>query len=312
MAWLLAGACVLVQVAGNAAAQQDEGPILRPKKPPAKPAAATLLAMCDLACNWKLDGEAKGHIDAGGSAKAKVEFGQHVLVAVTDDGLDKTQKDIEIKTVGQTVVRIELQLVKAARLKAEQNTDLKPPERLPINAFTGAYSGVVQNLTGGVSSDFTVSLRENKDGVIEGCMAVKPPLGGSGYLKGQVEGSQFSFNVVGALSQISFKGQREANDLSGTYLVSFPEGQKQNGKFSLHRTSLDVPSSEFSSTTCPDDAAILIPAAEQGDAPAQAYLGTMYYLGRGVPQDYSKARTLLKKACDGGEQNACDMMRKLF
>ena len=70
MAWLLAGACVLVQVAGNAAAQQDEGPILRPKKPPAKPAAATLLAMCDLACNWKLDGEAKGHIDAGGSAKA--------------------------------------------------------------------------------------------------------------------------------------------------------------------------------------------------------------------------------------------------
>jgi TPR repeat protein len=38
----------------------------------------------------------------------------------------------------------------------------------------------------------------------------------------------------------------------------------------------------------------------------------MYYLGRGVPQDYSKARTLLKKACDGGEQNACDMMRKLF
>lgn len=49
-------------------AQQDEGPILRPKKPAAKPTVATLLFMCDLACNWKLDGETKGHIDAGGGS----------------------------------------------------------------------------------------------------------------------------------------------------------------------------------------------------------------------------------------------------
>ena len=70
-------------------AQQNEGPILLPKKPAAKPAAATLLVMCDLACNWKLDGEPKGHINAGGAARARVEFGQHVVVAATDDGADQ-------------------------------------------------------------------------------------------------------------------------------------------------------------------------------------------------------------------------------
>jgi len=116
--WMLAVAIAVA--ASQAMAQQDEGPILRPKKPPAKPTGATLLVMCDLACNWKLDGEAKGRIDAGGSAKMKVEFGQHVVNAVTEDSLDKVEEDIEIKTTSQTVMHIVLQPIRNARLKAEQ------------------------------------------------------------------------------------------------------------------------------------------------------------------------------------------------
>jgi hypothetical protein len=101
-------------------AQQDEGPILRPKKPPARPASATLLVMCDLACDWKLDGEAKGRIEAGGSAKVKVELGQHMVVAATEDGADQFKQLSEVKVNGQTLVNIELQPVRDARLKAEQ------------------------------------------------------------------------------------------------------------------------------------------------------------------------------------------------
>ncbi|MGA2674796.1 MAG: hypothetical protein ABSE99_16385 [Terracidiphilus sp.] len=114
---LLAG--VFALGAGLAFAQQDEGPILRPKPQP-KPAGATLLVMCDLACNWKLDGEAKGRIEAGGSAKARVELGQHVVAAATEDALDKIETEIEVKTAGQTVQRLALQPVRDARLKAEQ------------------------------------------------------------------------------------------------------------------------------------------------------------------------------------------------
>ena len=103
----------------QAVAQQVEGPILRPKSPP----PAALLVSCDLACNWELDGETKGHIDAGGSAKAKIELGQHMLVVVTNDGLDKVEKDIEIKTAGQTMFRVALQPIRNDRIQAQQDAD---------------------------------------------------------------------------------------------------------------------------------------------------------------------------------------------
>ena len=112
---------VLALGEGIILAQQDEAPILKPKAK--QPAMATLLVMCDLTCNWKLDGETKGHIDAGGSAKSKIELGQHALVAATDDGLDKVEKDIEIKTVGQTIFRVELQPVRNDRVQGQQNAD---------------------------------------------------------------------------------------------------------------------------------------------------------------------------------------------
>jgi hypothetical protein len=114
-----------------AAAQQDEGPILRPKPAAAKPAGATLLVFCDLACNWKLDGEAKGRIDADGSSKAKVELGQHLVVAVTEDGLDKVEKEIELKSAGQTILRIALNPVRAARLNAQQGAQQEAHQEVP-------------------------------------------------------------------------------------------------------------------------------------------------------------------------------------
>lgn len=111
--WALA--VVMAALAAQLIAQQDEGPILRPKKP-----APTQLVMCDLACNWKLDGEAKGSIEAGGSAKANVQFGQHIVVAVAEDGLDQAQQIIKVQEKGQTVVTFELKPVRQAGVKTEQ------------------------------------------------------------------------------------------------------------------------------------------------------------------------------------------------
>jgi len=111
---------VLMLGAGIAQTQREEGPILRPKRPIAKPASPTLLVICDLACNWTLDGAAKGRIEAGGSAKEKVELGQHVVAAATEDGMDKDEKELDIKAGGQTIVHIALLPFRDARLKAEQ------------------------------------------------------------------------------------------------------------------------------------------------------------------------------------------------
>jgi hypothetical protein len=119
---------VLAVAAVQVVAQQDDVPILRPKKPQPKPAVATLLVMCDLACNWKLDGEAKGHIDAGDSAKVKVQLSQHLVVAVTEDDLDQAQQIVKVEEKGQTVTAIELKPVREARLKAEQQARDKAAE----------------------------------------------------------------------------------------------------------------------------------------------------------------------------------------
>jgi hypothetical protein len=63
-------------ITGAAARAQQDGDVTVIIKAKSKPAALpTLLVMCDLVCDWKLDGEVKGHIDAGGSAKVKVEPG---------------------------------------------------------------------------------------------------------------------------------------------------------------------------------------------------------------------------------------------
>jgi protein-disulfide isomerase len=118
-AWVLASACLFALSAVLATGQQDDGPILRPRTNP-KTAAPTLLVMCDLACNWKLDGEAKGQIDAGGAAKAKVELGEHVVAATTVDGLDQVKQLSTVKSSGQTVVSLELEPVRAMRLKTAQ------------------------------------------------------------------------------------------------------------------------------------------------------------------------------------------------
>jgi hypothetical protein len=100
--------------------QQDDGPILLPTPKPKPAPSATLLVICDLACNWKLDGVAQGRIEAEGSAKAKVGIGQHLVVAITEDGLDKADKEFDIRSTGQTLARLDLAPVRDARLKTEQ------------------------------------------------------------------------------------------------------------------------------------------------------------------------------------------------
>jgi hypothetical protein len=80
----------------------------------------TLLVMCDLACKWKLDGEAKGSIDAGGSTKVKVEPGEHMVEVTTEDGMIRLERPSTVKPTGQTMVNIEFQPILDAQAEAEQ------------------------------------------------------------------------------------------------------------------------------------------------------------------------------------------------
>jgi hypothetical protein len=115
--WLLAA--VIAVAAASTAAQQDEGPILKPKARP-KPSSATILVVCDLYCNWTLDGEDRGSIAAGHSARAKVDFGEHLVVTATQDGTDRSQQQVTINNSGQRLVLAKLTEVRTARIQAQQ------------------------------------------------------------------------------------------------------------------------------------------------------------------------------------------------
>jgi len=53
-------------------------------------------------------------------------------------------------------------------------------------------------------------------------------------------------------------------------------------------------------------------AAEQGDAKAQAKLGSMYSQGKGVPQDYAEALRWYRKAADQGNANGQDGLAFMY
>jgi hypothetical protein len=134
----------LVAAACPALSQPDEGPILRPKSQPKPAASTTLLVICDLACDLNLDGQELGRIAAGGSATAKVKLGEHVVVATTEDGLDKAQQLVEVKAAGQKVVNLELQPVRGARVKAEEEAREKAEQEAREKAAQEARDKAVQ------------------------------------------------------------------------------------------------------------------------------------------------------------------------
>ena len=50
--------------------------------------------------------------------------------------------------------------------------------------------------------------------------------------------------------------------------------------------------------------AILSPLAQNGDPAAQTYMGYLYAMGRGVPQDYSQAAIWYRRAAEQGHSGA--------
>jgi len=181
----------------------------------------------------------------------------------------------------------------------------------PPNAdLTGTYSGVVR--MEGVSAEFKILVSESR-GAIDGCLAVMAPLLGSGYFQGAAHGSQFSFVVVtdlgGNVWREVYSGQRDGNNLSGTYSgVPTGGGSEENGTFVLHRISAEGPGGGFNVQNCPNDAAVKREAAEQGNASAQFALGFLFQRGYGVAQDHSQAAAWYRMSAEQGNAEAeCEL-----
>lgn len=107
------------------------------------------------------------------------------------------------------------------------------PTKHPI-AVVGVYTGNVHNQTVSLSSTFTVVIEQAKNGILGGCMEVKPPLYGSGVLHGSIRGSHINFVVA----DITFQGDASKTGITGSYVVGRQEGN-QLGDFSLTKQTGD-------------------------------------------------------------------------
>jgi TPR repeat protein len=268
--WALAVALTITAL--SALAQQDEGPILRPKGATIKTVGATLLVICDLSCNWKLDGEAKGSIEAGGSAKTKVELGQHIVVAMTIDGMDKVQQSAKVETIGQSTVSIDLQPIREARLKAEQNArekealEQQEEQRLAKEQATKDQEAAAQKDRERVVREET----ERKAELLyrDERYAEAVPL---------LEGSCTSGIMAACqrLGSIYDQGKGVAKDYSRAF-------------------------------------ALYSKACDAGDAGGCNRLGSMFDIGKGAAKDDTKAVAFYTKACDGSSAEGCNDLGTMY
>ncbi len=106
----------------------------------------------------------------------------------------------------------------------------EPAPSKPTVSVSGAYLGTVHNRTVNLSSSFVVVLKQKTGGRIEGCAEVKPPLYGSGALRGRVGGAHLDFEVA----DIRFQGDAAKSSIKGSYVVS-RQGGEQVGDFRLTR-----------------------------------------------------------------------------
>lgn len=261
--WALAAALTITAL--SALAQQDEGPILHPKSTTVKSAGATLLVICDLSCNWTLDGEAKGSIEAGGSAKAKAEPGQHLIVAMTADGMDQVQQSAKVEARRQSTVSIDLQPVRGARLKVEQNAR----EKRALEQQEEERRAQEQ-----AAKDQEAKAQKDREQVAREETARKAEL--------LYKGGRYA-EAVPLLEESCNSGIMAACQRLGSIY--------DDGK---------VVTKDYSRAF-----ALYSKACDAGDAGGCNNLGTMYDVGKGVAKDDTHAVTLYTKACDGGSAEGC-------
>ncbi len=115
--------------------------------------------------------------------------------------------------------------------------------------MTGTYQGEVRNESLGVTTHYTIAVRDENGGIY-GCTSVQWPLTGSGGFRGSVNGTHVVFETEGKKFRIRFIGELQGDEMKGTYTVlSTPE----RGGFSLRRTSDDAPLIGFDTKNCRKD-----------------------------------------------------------
>ena len=168
-----------------------------------------------------------------------------------------------------------------------------------FSSVTGDYIGSVYNQTAALSADCAIKLQDS-NGMLSGFISVKPPLYGSGALKGTTDGKNLVFAVSSDIGTIAFTGVDKGNQITGTYTVQHSAGGQESGSFKLSKEGatnrvaetekilVDETTAEPSNVSQPEKAPVVAEAPKVITEPST----------HSDPKNYSSCMNGLSYACN--------------
>ncbi len=282
----------LVASAVPAFPQPDGPPIILPH--------AHLLVKCDLACDWKLDGEAAGHLDDGESTTVPLTLGQHLVEAVTMDGLDKAEQIIEVKNAEQKVALFKLLPVRSARVKADQ------PEPEPVTDTLVVQCDLACNwkLDGGAMGSIREASESNRIPVSLGQHRIEATTE-DGLDKKNINFEAKSAGRTIAL-MIDLLSERAARLKAEEPIQDNAEEEQK--KRDRYQQGMEL----FNQKKFREAKPLFEEACDNKISNACYVLSKMYLHALGVVLDYNRAFTLSTFSCNAGNLNGCNLLGILY
>lgn len=291
-------AVLALGAAASALGQQDEAPLPKLKT---KSASGTILVVCDLACNWTLDGKAMGSLAGGENKIAPVSLGRHAVGAVADGSPDKVRLEVTVRSAAQTAVQLELQPVRDARLKAEQEAAAARQQAQEAAAQKQREADAAAEVERQAEA---LRRMENQGAAFynRGDYAAARPLFEQACDRGNMDGCAY----LGWIYQNSL-GVTQDYFQARKYYQQACDGKNMDGCRNLGV----LYEYGWGATVDYEQARNLYrTACDGGNRAGCGNLGYLYWKGHGVAQDVAKGRELMQVGCNAGVQSYCDWLKQ--
>jgi serine/threonine protein kinase len=133
-------------------------------QPPAAPTTGQVLVMCNLDCNWSVDGQPQTQMRANQPTVATEPLGHHAISAATIDNKDEVTIQVNVAANQKPNASIDLASVRNARLNREAQT------AAANKGLGGNWQGTYKNENWGQSAPVRLSMSQQGD-LLNGTMA---------------------------------------------------------------------------------------------------------------------------------------------
>jgi hypothetical protein len=288
----------------STASSQPKPPNPEVSRRSASEGPSTLVVSCDLACSWSVDGIAQGTIQPGDATRTQVAPGDHMLIATTSDGRDRTSQNITGAANTSKVVALALKPVREERTVLAKTEETQGETYSSQKDYAHALAAFQEACTGGdstgcfgigymydsgtgVNQDYEKAAKFFKQscdlGKMMGCKFL-------GYIYGAGLGVPMDYAKTFALYKQACDGgePQGCQYLGSMYFDGVGVAQSYSIALSLFKQACDGNNLEGCD-----------------------YQGDMYKRGESVPVDLDKARQLYDQACKGGLDLGCKNLKAL-